>query len=163
MSAWLAWLATVPTQRCDALVTAGSSGMLAGWWSSRQRPHDDARRIDPGVLDPAGGAAWVSLVWPSLTQMPLFDDPAVLHARRSVLTGVSARAVSTMVVDSTHFAGSVWVVDSAKALGDDPFRRLGTHLSMQVAPGFFGRVPRPPGPALERYSGAPWPEDGSSV
>lgn len=159
MSAWLAWLATAPTQRCDVLVSAGS-GVLAGWCSRPKRPHEDARRIDPGVLDPDGDAAWASLVWPALTALPLFDDPAVLYARRSALGGVSARAFSTLVVDGTHFAGSVWVVDSAAALGDDPFRRLGVSLSLRVPAGFFGSVPRPPGPALERYSGAPWPEDG---
>jgi hypothetical protein len=94
--------------------------------------------------------------------MPLFDDPAVVHARRMALSGASARAFSTLVVDSNHFAGSVWVVDDPYGLQEDPFRRLGTPMSLRVGPGLLSRMPRPAGPALERYCGAPWPSDATT-
>lgn len=162
MSAWLGWLDAVPSRPCD-LVALTAPGVLAGWLSADERPHPAARRVDPRLLDSFGDAAWVSLVWPAPTAMPLFDDTAVLHARRALLSGVSVRGFSTVVVDSSGFAGSVWVADSAEALAEDPFRRLGPHRSLRVDSGFFGRVPRPPGPTIERYAGAPWPEDGASA
>ncbi|MGI8614080.1 MAG: hypothetical protein ACR2KL_09105 [Nocardioidaceae bacterium] len=160
MSAWLAWLHATPSRHLDLVATAGAT-TLAGWRGAHQRPHPDARRIDPRVLDAAGEPCWVSLVWPAEGAMPLYDDPAVLHARRLALTGVPARAFSTLVVDSTHFAGSIWVVDEAAALNDDPFRRVGKPRRLRVGPGLLGAAPRPPGPAIERYAGVPWPADGT--
>lgn len=158
MSAWLALLDAAPTKDADLWATAGTR-VLAGWRYAHGRPHPQARRVDPRVLDPAGDPAWVSLLWPPAGAMPLYDDSAVLHARREVLRGVAPRAVSTLVVDSNHFAGSVWVVRDHAGVRDDPFRLLGVPLSLAVGPGLLGDVARPPGPALERYAGAPWPWD----
>jgi len=158
VSAWLALLDAAPTEDVELVAEAGT-GVLAGWRSAHGRPHPQARRVDPRLLDPDGGPAWVSLVWPAEATMPLYDDPAVLHARRAVLSGVSPRAVSTLVLDSTHFAGSVWVVEDDADLRDDPFRRLAAPRCLRVGPELLGHVARPPGPALERYAGAPWPWD----
>jgi len=157
-----AWLALLGERPHDADLASAGGRVLAGWRSGREAPHPEARRVDPRLLDPDGSGAWVSLVWPDRAVMPLFDDGAVLQARRAAQHGVAPRAVSTLVVDSTHFAGSIWVVDHPGALDDDPFRRLGTPLVLEVGAGLLGSAPRPYGPALERYSGAPWPWDGAS-
>jgi hypothetical protein len=160
MSAWLALLDEHPE---DADLAASADGrVLAGWRSARQAPHSEARRIDPRLLDPGGAGAWASLVWPAPEEMPLFDDPVVVQARRAAQRGIAPRAVSTLVIDSTHFAGSIWVVEYPGVLGDDPFRRLGTPMVLEIGAGLLGTSPRPCGPALERYSGAPWPWDGVS-
>ncbi|MCA1693359.1 MAG: hypothetical protein LC749_00760 [Actinobacteria bacterium] len=161
MTAWLALLDAPPPDP-DLTASAGAV-VLAGWRSARQAPHPEARRVDPRLLDPSGPGAWASLVWPAREVMPLFDDPAVLQGRRVAQRGIAPRAVSTFVIDSTHFAGSIWVVTHPSALADDPFCRLGTRLVLEVAAGLLGSTARPPGPALERYSGAPWPWDGSSA
>lgn len=160
MTAWLALLDTSPAE-VDLRAPAGA-GVLAGWRAARRRPHPEARRVDPRLLDPGGAAAWVSLLWPDHDMLPLFDDPAVVQARRNALRGIAPRAMSTLVIDSTHFAGSLWVVDDPGALGDDPFSGLGTPVLLQVGAGLLGSSPRPCGPALERYAGAPWSWDGSA-
>ncbi|MDQ2881802.1 MAG: hypothetical protein M3Y48_11410 [Actinomycetota bacterium] len=55
------------------------------------------------------------------------------------------------------------MVTHPSALDDDPFRRLGTRLVLEVGAGLLGCTARPAGPALERNCGAPWPWDGSPV
>lgn len=163
MTAWLALLDTLldPGPPYPDLSASAGPAVLAGWRSARTAPHAAARRIDPRLLDPDGATAWVSLVWPDPAALPLFDDPAVVAARRAAQHGDAPRAVSTLVVDSTHFAGSIWVVDHPVALRDDPFRVVATPTILPVGAGLLGRVPRPFGPALERYSGVPWPWDGT--
>jgi len=161
MTAWLALLDASPPD--PDLTAAAGAVVLAGWRSAWQAPHPDARRVDPRLLDPSGAGGWASLVWPARDMMPLFDDPAVLQARRAAQRGTAPRAVSTFVIDSTHFAGSIWVVAHPSALDDDPFRRLGTRLVVEVGAGLLGCTARPAGPALERNGGAPWPWDGSSA
>lgn len=98
----------------------------------------------------------MSLSWPRRNSLPLFDDPAVLQARRRALSGAWPRAASTLTVDPVHWAGAVWVGPAQ----DDPFRLLGRPEVLTVGPGLFGRFDRPTGPALERYAGAPWPAGG---
>ena len=68
--------------------------------------------------------------------------------------------MSALTVDSRHFAGSLWVVDDAGRLADDPFRLLGRPRVLAVAGGILGRTPPLVGPAQERYSDAPWPSGG---
>lgn len=87
---------------------------------------------------------------------PLFDDPAVLQARRLALAGLWPRAARALTVDPVHFAGSVWV----RSPDTDPFRLLGRPEVVQVGAGILGDFPRPTGPAIERYAGAPWPAGG---
>jgi hypothetical protein len=121
----------------------------------------DAVRADARIVDTAGAPAAVSLVLLPRDRSPLFDDPAVSGALRSVLSDSPPDAVSTFVRDSSHFSGAVTVrrVNRAMLL-DDPFRRLGPAEILDVGSGLFGVVPPPPGPVIQRYSGAPWPVAG---
>ena len=151
-----AWIALLHAPAGDLWATAGDQ-ILAGWLDTDRRPHPQARRVNPPLLDPAGPPALLSLLWPDRDALPLFDDPAVVHARRAARRLPAPRAVSTLTVDSRHFAGSLWVVDESVRLSEDPFRLLGRPTQVQVAGGLLGRALPLVGPAQERYAGAPWP------
>jgi hypothetical protein len=93
---------------------------------------------------------------------PLFDDPAVSQAMRRVLAGPPFAATWTLVRDAVHFAGAVTVEQGERPdrLAHDPFARLHRARILRVGPGLFGRVAPPAGPAIQRYSGKPWPASG---
>lgn len=167
---WFAALARPPAR--EELVDASASveatdrdgrpaGVLAAWPRGR-RPLREAVRLDERLLDPGGPPAWVSLVLVPPEVAPLFDDPAVSQAMRRVLAGPPFAAVSTLVRDAVHFAGAVTVEqgDRPERLADDPFARLYPARILRVGPGLFARVPPPAGPAIQRYSGKPWPAAG---
>ena len=160
------WLARVPSRPAGCMAAAALSrdGEGVGWlaaWQSGPKPAADAVRADARILDAAGAAAAASLVMLPRDRSPLFDDPAVSSALRSVLSGPPPDAVSTFVRDSSHFSGAVTVRREGRALlRDDPFRRLGPAEVLDVGPGLFGIVAPPPGPVIQRYSGAPWPVAG---
>jgi hypothetical protein len=137
------------------------AGLLAAWPRGR-KPARSATRMDVRLIDPAGPPGWVSLVLVPPELAPLFDDPAVSQAMRAVLTGPPFAAVSTLVRDAVHFAGAVTVDhhDRPDRLADDPFARLHPARILRVGPGLFGHVPPPPGPAIQRYAGKPWPAPG---
>ncbi len=87
-----------------------ADGRAAGWlavWRSRARPTREARRIDDRIVDPDGAPAWISLVRPPDAVRLAFDDLAVQHARRRVLSEPPADAVSTLLSDASHFEGAV--------------------------------------------------------
>lgn len=153
MNAWLA-LADAPLAVMHA--RAGEH-VLSAWPDTDRRPHPLARRLDPRVLDLGGPPAQVSLLWPDREHLPLFDDPAVVQARRAALRLPAPRAVSSLTVDSTHFAGSLWVGDDVAGVSMDPFRLVGAVQVLSVGAGLLGRAVTLVGPALERYGGAPWP------
>lgn len=167
MSAWIALLDSAPDGGAPAdgatggipadLTAAAGEQVLVAWLDAERRPHRHARRVAPEVLDPHGAPAHLSLLWPARDALPLFDDPAVIEARRAARRLPAPRAVSTLTVDSRHFAGSLWVTDDPGGLADDPFRILGHPLRLQVAGGILGRSAPLVGPAQERYAGAPWP------
>lgn len=140
----------------DLWARAGDA-VLVGWLAADRRPHPKARRADPRVLDPDGEAAVVSLLWPDADRLPLFDDPAVVQARRRARSGPSPRCVTTFTVDSRHWAGSIWVPGPGADPRDDPFRALGRPCILPVGAGLLGRSVAFAGPAQERYLGAPWP------
>jgi hypothetical protein len=121
------------------------------------RLHPQARQCDRALLDPAGEAATVRPLWPPRGALLLFDDPAVVQARRKVRALPAPRCVSTFVVDSRHFAGSLWAPGHGTRMQDDPFRLLGRPRLLNVAVGFLGAGTRLSGPAQERYNAAPWP------
>ena len=157
MPAWLALLDEPAGDLCAPAVAGQRRWSLAAWWDRERRPHPQARRLDPRVLDAGGDAAEVSLLWPARDALPLFDDPAVVRARRTARTLPRPRCVSTFTVDSRHLAGSLWVPGPGGRLDEDPFRLLGVPLLLEVGPGLLGAGPALVGPAQERYTGAPWP------
>jgi hypothetical protein len=163
------WLALVedPVDGADAAARAFTTGGLpAGTlaaWRRRAKPVRDALRVDERLIDPAGTAAWISLVLaPSGVRLP-FDDPAVQQARRHVLMHPYPAAVSTLLRDDSHFEGAITVARSPaekRRLHDDPFARIFPARLLSVEPGILGAVPPPTGPTIERYgSGNPWPWD----
>ncbi|MEO7979301.1 MAG: hypothetical protein ABI807_00125 [Sporichthyaceae bacterium] len=136
------------------------AGALAAWPAGR-KPVSAAVRMDERLVDPDGDEGWVSLVLLPRGRSPLFDDPAVSGALRAVLSDLPADGVSTLVRDSSHFAGAVTVRRTRPwALRDDPFARLGRPALLRVGPGLFGRTAPVPGPVTQRYSGQPWPAAG---
>ena len=90
-----------------------------------------------------------------------YDEPEVQQARRDALgwwipiLGDELVCVSTFALDESLCAGAVTVATDPRRFGHDPFARLFPGTTVRVD--FFSRVPPPPGPVIERYSGAPWP------
>lgn len=136
------------------------AGYLVAWFRP-SKPVRSARRVDARIIDARGEAALCSLVWPELGRFLIFDDPAVQHARRAVLAGSPADAVSTLLTDDSHFAGAITVrrgPGAAALLRDDPFARVERARVLQVGPGLLGAAPAPTGPTIERHGSAqPWP------
>ena len=151
-----AWIALLDEPSGDLWARAGDA-VLAGWLDADRRPHPQARRADPRVLDPHGEAGVVSLLWPDVERLPLFDDPAVVQARRRARAGQLPRCATTFTVDSRHWAGSLWAPRAGVDPRDDPFRPLGRPAVLHVAAGLLSRSVALAGPAQERYAGAPWP------
>ncbi len=162
---WLALTDEVPQSADAAAELLNADGSRAGWlaaWLRASKPTRDARRADPRAVDPAGAAAMVSLVLPARDQFTIFDDPAVQGARRAVLADAEpADLVTTLLVDASHFAGSLTVRRGPNALArlrDDPFLRVNSGRLLLAGAGLLGVVPAPPGPVIERHgSDIPWP------
>jgi hypothetical protein len=162
------WLALVTEPRTDATAQAevhDADGRPAGWlaaWRQRAKPVRAARRVDDRIVDPGGGAAWISLVLPPDGVRLAFDDLAVQHARRRVLAEPPQDAVSTLMRDASHFEGAITVARGAGVarLADDPFARIFPASVLRVGPGVLGRAAAPAAPTIERYGSAnPWPWD----
>jgi len=162
------WFELAPQRDPKATVAAeayAADGTPAGWillWRRRARPSHGARRADDRLVDPAGAAAWVSLVRPPGGVRLPFDDLLVQQARRAVLAGEPMDAVTTLLSDASHFEGALTVArgDQIRRLGDDPFARIFPQRILRVAAGALGTVPAPCGPTIERYGSAnPWPQD----
>jgi len=115
------------------------------------------------MIDPAGSAAFISLVLPPPGVRLPFDDLAVQQARRRVLAGPFPDAVSTLLRDDSHFEGAITVARSPAdkhRLTDDPFGRIFPARILAVDGGILGSVAAPTGPTIERYgSSNPWPWD----
>jgi hypothetical protein len=157
VNAWLALLDEPDGELCATARSPDGERFVTAWRDSTRAPHPQARRLDGRVLDASGPQADVSLLWPDRHALPLFDDPAVVQARRTARTLVRPRCTSTLTVDSRHLAGSIWVPGPGGRLDEDPFRLLGVPLRLHVGPGLLGTGPPLAGPAQERYRGAPWP------
>jgi hypothetical protein len=90
-----------------------------------------------------------------------YDEPEVQQARRDALAwwipllGADLVCLSTFALDASRCAGAVTVARRPLHFGEDPFARLFPATTTQVD--FLCPVPPPPGPAIERYEGAPWP------
>ena len=160
-----AWVALLDAPAPDADAQAPLEeldGRPAGWlvaWLRRSKPVRTARRADPRLIDRDGAPALLSIVWPDRDRGLLaFDDLAVQHARRAVLAAASPPdAVSTLLVDDSHFAGSITVRRGGDA-DDDPFARVEPARALRVGAGVVGAFPLPIGPVIERHGSAqPWP------
>ncbi|MCA1688951.1 MAG: hypothetical protein LC720_00395 [Actinobacteria bacterium] len=164
------WLALVAAAPDDAEVFAPAfepdgelAGYLAAWGGAgRAAPRAGALRVCRRLVDPAGAPALVSLVLAPPGRRLAFDDTAIAQARRAVLAGRPARAVSTLLSDDSRFEGAItaWSLEPAGAPRDDPFARIFPARLLRVGPGLIGCPPPPCGPTIERYgSAAPWPWD----
>ena len=162
---WVALVDAAPPGADAAAALRTPDGTPAGWlaaWLQAAKPVRSARRADPRIVDPGGAAAAISLVLPDRGALPIFDDPAVQGARRAVLADAEpADLVTTLLVDASHFAGSLTArrgPDALARLRDDPFLRVGSGRLLLVDPGLLGTVAPPPGPVIERHgSDTPWP------
>ncbi|MBA2349740.1 MAG: hypothetical protein H0V81_15775 [Solirubrobacterales bacterium] len=164
--AWLARLPEAPAGPDAVAELRSAEGAPAGVlvaWVRESKPVREARRVDRRVIDPDGEAGWLSLSILPRGAWPLFDDPAVQHARRRVLAEPPADLVSTLLADDSHYTGALTLrrgADAPRLLRDEPFARLGGSELLQVGPGLLGRVPAPTGPTIERHGSAqPWPWD----
>src|SRR5436190_12748560 len=112
-----AWVALLegPAEGADAQAALTTlEGEPAGWlaaWLRPAKPVREARRADPRLIDPEGQPGTLSVVWPERERGFLaFDDLAVQHARGAVLrSAFPPDAVSTLLVDDSHFAGAITV------------------------------------------------------
>ena len=120
-------------------------------------------RVDPRCLtsEPVKDAFAHVCALPDPQATLRYDEPELQQARRDALAwwiqllGDELICLSTFALDASHCAGAVTVARSPRYFDRDPFARLfpGTIASVD----FLSRVPPPPGPVIERYSGAPWP------
>lgn len=162
------WFAVLDARPTDPTLASAEAreldgtpfGVLAAWPAGR-KPVRHAVRMSTALVDRTGPPTWLSLLLLPRDRSPLFDDPAISGAMRAVLVGPRLDGVSTLVRDSSHFAGSVTIRrDSPARLVDDPLARLGPARRLRVAAGLFGIVPPVPGPVIQRYAGQPWPVAG---
>lgn len=132
-------------------------------WIQRAKPVREALLMDARLVDPAGAAATASVVHAPPGANLLFDDLAVQQARRDVLARLPFDGVTTLLRDSSHFAGAITVArgpEQLARLADDPFARLFPATVVDVPAGLLGTLPPPAGPTIERYGSAnPWPWD----
>ena len=63
--------------------------------------------------------------------------------------------VTTLALDEVFYGGAVTVARRPDVFSDDPFSRLFPGTVVETS--LFVAVDPPPGPVVERYSGAPWP------
>ena len=90
-----------------------------------------------------------------------FDDVTVQQVRRDALAwwiprlGDSLVCLTTLAVDPVNYGGAVTVATDPDAFEDDPFALVFPGTVVRTS--LFARLPPPPGPAIERYSGAAWP------
>jgi hypothetical protein len=131
-------------------------------------PHARGRRlrIDPRCLDgePVPGAYAHVCALPDRDAALRFDEPEVQQVRRDALAwwvpllGAELVCLTTFALDASRCAGALTVARSPDRFSDDPFARLfpGTVVKTDL----FCEVAPPPGPAIERYAGVPWPGGG---
>jgi hypothetical protein len=163
---WLARTDERPPGADLAAPLSAAGGAPAGWlaaWVRPAKPVRHARRIDPRVLAAHGPPAWISLLLPPRALWPIFDDGAVIRARRVLLADPEPPdAVTTMVADSSHFAGALTArrgPGAARRLRDDPFARVLPADVLRLGAGLIGTGPALGGPVTERRAGEAWPWD----
>ncbi|MEO5576119.1 MAG: hypothetical protein ABIR67_02055 [Gaiellaceae bacterium] len=157
------WFARTVERPDEAIAAAAlsSGGYLAAFPSGGPAPRGE-RKVDARAIDPDGAPALASLVLPPDGVTILFDDPAVGGALRAALAAPWPDVLSTLVVESSRFAGALTAVRDGNRgrLGSDPFARLFPAELVEVGPGLLGSTPAPTGPVIQRYGGGnPWPWD----
>jgi hypothetical protein len=126
--------------------------------SPGRRLRIDARCLDG---DPVPAAFAHVCALPDRDAALRYDEPEVQQVRRDALAwwipmlGEAFVCLSTFAIDASRCAGAVTVAQDPRWFHSDPFARLfpGT----VVESGIFCHVPAPAGPAIERYTGTPWP------
>lgn len=127
-------------------------------------PRADGRRMraDPRVVRAGAPRAFAHVcALPDRRAAIRYDEPEAQAARRDALAwwipllGDHLVCVTTLAVDASYTAGAITVARSPRFFGTDPFARLfpGTTVETDL----FTPLAPPPGPVIERYSGAPWP------
>jgi hypothetical protein len=162
---WFALVEGDVPDSADAVAAIRAEDDVPRWlaaWSRDAKPLRNARRIDPAIIDATGSAATISITLPDRGEMTIFDDTAVQEARRRVLADAEPPdALSTLLLDASHFAGSVTVrrgPDARRRLEEDPFRLVAPARILEVGPGLFGVTSLSCGPTIERHgSDVPWP------
>ena len=120
-------------------------------------------RIDARCLEgePVEGAYAHVCALPDPDAALRYDEPEVQGVRRDALAwwipmlGDDLICLSTFALDASRCGGAVTVATDPRHFDHDPFARLfpGTVVRTDL----FSPVAPPPGPVVERYSGAPWP------
>ena len=126
---------------------------FGGKLASATPPRVGARQEKAIIESLAGGTLKAPAVAPAITE----PRPPSLEETQTVLA-VAKRddAVSTALVDDSHFAGSITVWRGPRA--DDPFARVESARTLRVAAGVVGAFALPAGPVIERHGSAqPWP------
>jgi len=146
-------------------VSAGSS--LVFWdgetltterGTSGRRLRADPRCLADGAA-PEAYAHVCALADPSAALR--FDEPEVQQARRDALAwwipllGDELVCLTTLAVDASLYGGAITVARSPRWFGEDPFARIFRGTTIRTT--LFAQVAAPGGPAIERYSGIPWP------
>ena len=93
-----------------------------------------------------------------------FDQPEVQQVRRDALAwwipllDDALVCLTTLALDPVSYGGAITVTTDPTFFSLDPFARIfpGTIVRTDL----FSRVPPPPGPVVERYTGVPWPGGG---
>jgi hypothetical protein len=120
-------------------------------------------RIDARCVEgePVAGAFAHVCALPDRDAALRYDEPEVQQARRDALAwwipmlADDLVCISTFALDASRCAGAITVARDPSLFDQDPFARLFPGTTVRA--GVFCPVEPPPGPAIERYSGAPWP------
>jgi hypothetical protein len=136
------------------------------WWDgerlSLERTGGRRVRADARCFAGGGTPAFAHVcALPDSAARLRYDEPEVQQARRDALAcfitlmGEDCVCLTTLALDASDTAGAITVARSPDRFDSDPFARLfsGTVVETEL----FAEVSPPPGPAIERYSGAPWP------
>ena len=86
------------------------------------------------------------------------EHASELGPRRKVLRRRTLQ-VSHVPVDVPERPGAA-LPERTGPLRDDPFGRLHPARILRAGPGLFAATATPPGPAIQRYAGKPWPAAG---
>ncbi len=164
---WL-WFDFCSERAADAIAGAQAFGddgrglgYFSAWARDRPQPTEAAAKIDERAVDRFGGAGWISLARAARGMFLPFDDTAVVHATRMVLSQPPADVFSTLLEGDDRCVGALTGSHGSRDdVTHDPFAFLFPTVVVQVAAGLLGCMPAPVGPVTQRYGADnPWPWD----